>query len=138
MAWVIAGAFAVILIIMLSRRLKRRPSSVLRPAEAGRPAMTPSAQRSGMSAAEVFRRAQQLQEANAGWPEIWQTLNPNGDSLSQQLLIELRAPYMFNPQLGLNMIKIGCERVMASSPSADRLSALRASLSADDRIVRPR
>jgi len=76
-----------------------------------------------MSAEELLGRVQQLRLANAQWPDIWQALNPHGDAMTQQLLSELRGPYLFNPRLGLNMLEIGLQWAIASSPSADRTAA---------------
>ncbi len=105
------------------------------------PEVLPSAhylpQRTAMSAAEVLQRVNELQETNAQWPEIWQTLNPDGDAETQQLLIEFRGPYMFVPHLALNVLQHGCERALAGSPLASRVQALREALRADDQVVRP-
>jgi hypothetical protein len=91
-----------------------------------------------MSASHVLGLVRELQKANAQWPEIWQTLNPDGDVQTQQLLIELRGPYMFAPHVALNVLTVGCERAIGWSAQAGRLAALQAALGADDRIVRPR
>jgi hypothetical protein len=95
-------------------------------------------QPTAMSAAEVLQRVNELQKANAQWPEIWQALNPDGDAQTQQLLSEFRGPYMFVPHLALNLLQIGCERALAGSPLASREQALREAMRADDQIVRPR
>ena len=94
-------------------------------------------QRTVISATEVLQLVNELQKANAQWPEIWQALNPDGDAQTQQLLIEFRGPYMFVPHLALNVLQVGCERALASSPQASRVQALREALRADDQVVRP-
>jgi hypothetical protein len=80
---------------------------------------------SRLSAAEILSRVQALRDTNAQWDTVWSRLNPSGDPEVQQLLIEIRGPNMFAPHLGLGVIADGCERVLASSPSADGLAALR-------------
>jgi hypothetical protein len=108
----------------------REPSEVLSPAHR-------LDQRTAMSAADVLQRASELQKANAQWPEIWQSLNPDGDAETQQLLIEFRGPYMFAPHVALNVLQIGCQRALAGSPAASRVQALREAMRADDQVVRP-
>jgi hypothetical protein len=87
--------------------------------------------------AQVVQRVKELQAANAQWPEIWQTLNPNGDSQVQNLLIELRGPHMFAPHLALNVLEEACLRVMVVDSNADLVAALRAALKSGDPFVRP-
>ena len=90
-----------------------------------------------ISASEVYRRVEKLQRSNAQWPQIWSVINPGGEPEAQRLLTQLRGPYMFAPHLGLNMLKIGCQRALTHSPKADRVDAIREALLADDQIVRP-
>jgi hypothetical protein len=96
----------------------------------------PGRSRPPLTAADVGRRVQELQKANAQWPEIWHALNPDEDAEAQQLLIEFRGPYLFAPHVALNVLQEGCRRALAHSPGADRAAALRAALQSDDRIVR--
>jgi hypothetical protein len=56
----------------------------------------------------------------------------------QQLLIDFRGPYMFVPHAAINVLRIGCERAMAVSSTADRVAAIRAAMEADDQVVRRR
>ena len=94
-------------------------------------------QRTAMSAADVLQRVSELQKTNAQWPEIWQSLNPDDDAETQQLLIEFRGPYMFVPHVALSVFQIGCQRALAGSPAASRVQALREAMHADDQVVRP-
>src|SRR2546426_269907 len=76
------------------------------------PSAVSPGRRPAISAADILQRVQRLQTANAQWPEIWETLNPDGDAVTQQLLVELRGPYMFAPHVALNVLEIGCQRAM--------------------------
>jgi hypothetical protein len=78
-----------------------------------------------LSAAGILSKVQSLQEANAQWNEILPKLNPSRDPEVQQLLLELRGPHLFAPHLALAIIEDGCKRVLASSPGADGVTALR-------------
>jgi hypothetical protein len=93
--------------------------------------------RPGIPAASVLERVRDLQGREAQWPEIWQVLNPDGDGEAQKLLVDLRGPHMFAPQVALNVLEDACRRVLAGNPAADRLDALRAALTAGDPFIRP-
>ena len=90
-----------------------------------------------MSAADVLEVTGTLQKANAQWPEIWGALNPDGDAEAQRLLVEFRGPYLFAPHVALNVLVVGCQRVLAENPGAGRVEALRSAMATDDRVVRP-
>jgi hypothetical protein len=90
-----------------------------------------------MSAADMLPRIDELHKRNAPWADIWQTLNPDDDPQVQSLLIELRGPHLFAPQVGLGVLKDGCRRALALDPGADRLDALCAALKSSAPFVRP-
>src|SRR5262245_22657080 len=78
-----------------------------------------------LSAAETRARAQELYARNAQWPQIWSALNPAGDSVVQQLLLELRnAGLQFAPSDGLSKVESACEG-LAADPAADVVVVLR-------------
>ncbi len=76
----------------------------------------------------MLSRVHALQAASAQWDAIWSQLNPSGDRQVQEMLIAIRGPHMFTPHLGLGVIEDGCQRVLASDPAADALTALRVAL----------
>jgi hypothetical protein len=96
-----------------------------------------AARKAGMTAAEMLRRVGELQKAGAGWPEIWESLNPDGEAEAQRLLVELRGPHLFAPHVALNVLEDGCRRALATDPGADRLAALRAALESGKPIIGP-
>lgn len=87
-------------------------------------------------AAAMLSAIQDLQRANAGWPEIWERLNPRQDKRIQELLIAIRGPHMFLPHLGLSVMESGCRRALAANPHADRIAALETALVRVDPFVR--
>ncbi len=91
---------------------------------------------SRLTAAEMLTRVKALRKANAPWDVIWAELNPGNDPEVQRLLIEIRGPHMFAPHLGLGVIEDGCKRVLASSPGADAVAALREATRRADPFVR--
>ncbi len=93
--------------------------------------------RASLTGADVLQRVQDLQKANAQWPEIWQALNPDGNQSVQKLLIEFRGPHMFAPHVALNVLEDSCRRVLARDANADRLAVLQAALKSGDPFVRP-
>lgn len=97
----------------------------------------PVGQTPAIPAASVLERVRDLQGREAQWPEIWQTLNPDGSEEAQRLLVDLRGPHMFAPQVALNVLEEACRKVIARNPGADRLEALRAALSSGDPFIRP-
>jgi hypothetical protein len=96
-----------------------------------------SRQQPYMTATEMLERIAKLQAANAQWPEIWQSLNPDSNHKVQAMLVELRGPHMFAPHVGLNVILQGCQRALASDANADQIFALQTALRNCDTIVRP-
>jgi hypothetical protein len=132
MEWaLLVVAVGVVLAVVLLRGAKGQPQADALSREA-------NAVPHGMTAAEMLRRVAALDPANAQWPEIWAQLNPDGDPAVQQLLIDFRGPYLFAPHAAINVLRIGCERALAASPTADRVAAIRAAMQADDQVVRPR
>jgi hypothetical protein len=97
----------------------------------------PPGRASTMPATSVLERVRDLQGREAQWPEIWDMLNPDGDAEAQRLLVELRGPHMFAPQVALNVLEEACRKVIARNGGADRLEALRAALNLGDPFVRP-
>lgn len=87
-----------------------------------------------MTAGDFLQHVRRLQQSNAQWPEIWQTLNPDGNREVEALLIELRnRGIQFQPHVGLNQLEEGCK---AARPDADRVAVLRAVLKMDDPLDR--
>jgi hypothetical protein len=84
----------------------------------------------------MLSRVQRLRDGNAQWDAIWSALNPADDAEVQRLLVEIRGPHMFVPHLGLSVIEDGCRRVLALSPNADALAALREAIRSQDPFVR--
>ena len=78
----------------------------------------------------------ELSRTGAQWPAIWDALNPNGDPELLNLLIELRAPYLFAPGVALNMLLIGYERARSRSVKPRVADVVREAMLADDRVVR--
>ena len=89
-----------------------------------------------MSAKEMLSRLQPLRGRNAQWDVIWAELNPKDDPEVQRLLMEIREPHLFAPHLGLSVIEEGCKRVLAVSPQADILDALRQAIRGQEPFVR--
>src|SRR5262245_7753978 len=84
----------------------------------------------GPTAAELAERIAELRRRpDAGWPEIWQALEADGDDATQRLLAELRGPHLFAPHVALNVLEEGCRRALAKNPAAGRLDALQEALS---------
>lgn len=127
MEWIIAIAVALAILILVfflaSKRGKRFAASTQ--SDNSRPSADTKRITSRLSAAEVLSRVHDLRDSNAQWDVIWSQLNPNADADVQSLLIEIRGPHMFAPHLGLGVIEDGCTRVLAASPDADALAALR-------------
>jgi len=128
MIWVVVGVtvVAVVLIVVIAQTFRGRTSKEAF-ASAG-------VVRLSMSAQDVLRHVQDLQETGAPWSEIWQTLNPDRHVESQVLLVELRGRHLFAPNVALNVLQLGCELVIATDPQADRLAALQAALEEDYRL----
>lgn len=99
--------------------------------------LPPAGARPAMPATALLERVRDLQGREALWPEIWQMLNPDGDAETQKLLVDLRGPHMFAPQVALNVIEEACLRVLARNPAANGLDALRAALTSGDPFIRP-
>jgi hypothetical protein len=116
--WVVIAAVTVIISILIVTQRSEPSLAVTHRVKGDTPPVAPATPRQGMSAEEVLDRVQKLRLANAQWPDIWQALNPDGDATTQQLLIELRGPHMFNPRQGLNMLEITLQWAIASYPSA--------------------
>jgi hypothetical protein len=139
---ILAIVGVAVLVLVLSRLSKSQPSPDEAPAPKGEPRGTfqqpapAKREPSRLSAAEVCSRVQALQAANAQWEAIWSQLNPSGDPQVQELLIEIRGPHMFAPHVGLGVIEEGCQRVLASSPTADAVAALREAIRRADPFVR--
>jgi len=77
-----------------------------------------------------------LRTENAQWPTILTALNPRGDRAIAKLLVELRGPHLFAPQVALNVIMAGAQRALAANPGATALDALRESLRSTDTVVK--
>lgn len=89
-----------------------------------------------LSADELLRRTQALQERHAQWETIAVELNPGGDAEIQQLIAAIRGPHLFAPHLALGVIADACQRVIALSPAADAVTALREAVNSADPFVR--
>jgi hypothetical protein len=89
----------------------------------------------GWSATKVLDATQHLQAMNAQWPAIIAELNPKSDRAIQQLLLEIRGPHMFAPNVALNAIADGARRALAANPRASARDALRESLRTINTIV---
>jgi len=106
-----------------------------------RPEAAPSAPASPrrmqiVSAEEVLRRILELEKRNATWPEILGALNPGNDPQVQHMLTNLQGPHLFAPHVALNVLREGCQRVLAANPRADRMAALQAALKSGDPFSR--
>jgi hypothetical protein len=132
MEWiVIAVVGLVILTSVLYGLLKSKPKAhhgqttqttgartSQRPAPIGKPSPA------RLSAAEVLARVRGLQGENAQWQEIWSRLNPGGDPLVQQLLLDLRNDGLqFAPSDGMRRIE-RASAGLATVPGADALNVL--------------
>jgi hypothetical protein len=89
----------------------------------------------GWSAAKLLDASQHLQGMNAQCPAIFAELNPKSDRAIQQLLLEIRGPHLFAPNVALNAIADGARRSLASNPRASASDALRESLRTTNTIV---
>jgi hypothetical protein len=123
--WIIAIAVVLAILIFVFFLALRRRKSAAAPSDNSRSSAATKRITSRLSAAEMLSRVHDLRDANAQWDVIWSQLNPNADADVQSLLIEIRGPHMFAPHLGLGVIEDGCRRVLAASPDADALAALR-------------
>jgi hypothetical protein len=103
-----------------------RPAST--PAPATRPSPPPP-KSSAKSASALLVTVRRLQAAHAGWTEILAAINPHADGTTARLLTSLRGPHQFAPQVALNAIEDGCQRVLASNASASAAEALKEALS---------
>ena len=144
MAWIIAAVvvgavLALTKLVWLPKR-RKKPSDFATPQSVGPERFESSTRikgpRSGLSAAEMLSRIGGLRDGDAQWDAIWSELNPMGDPEVQRLLVEIRGPHMFVPHLGLSVIEDGCRRVLAVSPEADALAALREAIRSQDPFVR--
>jgi hypothetical protein len=98
--------------------------------------LSPALRSVPFEAAELLESICELQKRSAGWPEIWATLNPDGDSQVERLLVELRGPHMFVPHIALNILEEECRRLARVNAFSDRLAALTAALNSGNRITR--
>jgi hypothetical protein len=141
--WIVTTAVVVailILAVFLGSKRRKEPSRVpsgerVEPAKFSPTAPTKSVQ-SKLSAAELLCLVHRLRDQNVQWDVIWSAVNPTNDAEVQRLLVEIRGPHMFAPHLGLSVIEDGCRRVLASSPNADALAALREAIRRQDPFVR--
>ncbi|MBY0230266.1 MAG: hypothetical protein K2W96_13365 [Gemmataceae bacterium] len=129
MLWVLLAVVAAIIVATIILSQKGEALATDSPARLPAPA--------GMSAEEALSRVEALDKANAQWPAIWAQLNPDDDPNVQRLLADFRGPYMFAPHVALGVLRAGCERALAASPSASRVEAIQEAMKADDQIVRP-
>ena len=132
-------ATVTVLVYWLSRRQKRSsdfPSPKVGSVSTPSPSIPARQVPPRLSAAEMLSRLQLLRYTNAQWDVIWSELNPTDDPEVQGLLTEIRGPHMFVPHLGLSVIEDGCRRVLAASPKADALAALREAIRSQDPFVR--
>lgn len=88
------------------------------------------------SAAALLVTVRRLQAANAGWTDILAALNPHTDGTTARLLTSLRGPHQFAPQVALNAIDDGCQRVLATNASASTAEALKEALSRSQVVTR--
>src|SRR5262245_28523897 len=86
-------------------------------------------------ATEVLAAVARLRQQSASWPAILAALNPDGDPGVQRLLEEIRAPHLFAPHIGLNVLEAGCRRALAIDPAADRTAGLQTAVGDSSRIV---
>jgi hypothetical protein len=91
---------------------------------------------SRLTATDVLSQVQVLRTRSAQWDEILSKLNPTNDPAVQELLLEIRGPNLFVPHVGLGVIEHGCEEVLALSPRADSLAALREAVRRQNPFVR--
>lgn len=143
MVWIIIAVAVVGILILAFYRVAKRPTRSSGPScqedtySDGIRSSAPAREvASRQSAAQVLSRVQSLRHANAQWDAIFSQLNPAADPEVQRLLIEIRGPHLFAPNLGLGVIEDGCLRVLASSPGGDVLAALREAIRRQDPFVR--
>lgn len=143
MEWVIIAVVGMALLVFILSRVSRghTPTERVPAAQVARPESfllrAPARQEpSRLSAREMLSRLQTLRDSNAQWDAIWSHLNPCSDPEVQQLLVEIRGPHMFAPHVGLSVIEDGCKQVLASSPTADALTALRVATRRAEPFVR--
>ena len=129
----------ILLIIFLSSKLRRSPKATPSRRIAGPssplPFSIPTQVAERISAAEMLSRIQVLRGKDAQWDVILSDLNPTDDPEVQRLLLEIRGPHMFSPHVGLSVIEDGCKRVLAISPKADALDALRQAIRGQEPFV---
>ena len=91
---------------------------------------------SPIGVAQVLPVINGLMQDQAQWPEIIARLNPLDDAEIRRLVLVLRGPHMFVPGVALNILKMECESVARSSPSASICVALEAAVRSMERITR--
>ena len=110
------------------QRLLRKDSShpTYAPERNGRlPAASHSSQ-AGLTAAQAMAETRRLISEHATWSVIFSTLNPTSDTTISDLLIAIRGPHMFTPEVGLRVIQAGCENVLGLNAEATAVEALAA------------
>jgi hypothetical protein len=77
-----------------------------------------------ISAQELLAACARLAAADAAWPEIGATLNPDTDAHVDALLARLRAVHMGVAADTLRAIERGCHIALAENPEASGFDAL--------------
>lgn len=130
----------LILAVFLGSMSRKRSSGDSSSERVGPSTISPSARTKQvlptLSATELLSLVHRLRDQNAQWDVIWSALNPTNDAEVQRQLVEIRGPHMFAPHLGLSVIEDRCRRVLALSPNADALTALREAIRSQEPFVR--
>lgn len=88
-----------------------------------------------LTAVALMAEAKRLGAKQAGWPEIFDSLNPSQDKRVADLLIAVRGPHMFAPGVAMRVVQAGCEYALRSNERADSVAALQAAQSGVDRVA---
>lgn len=77
-----------------------------------------------LTAAQVMVEVKLLNSQHAAWPAILSALNPTNEHTTKDLLIAIRGPHMFTPEVALRVIQVGCENVLLLNAEASAVEAL--------------
>ena len=125
-----------------ARRRTGRPSTT-RPRRASssgkrlaRSVQAESASVAQFTAAQLRVSVAHLSKANAQWPEIMASLNPQNNAALRGELERIRGPHMFVPHLALQVIHHGCEEAVRANQNASAIAAITAARMSMEKVTR--